>query len=79
VHRLGNSLRNKTIDELMTLYASQWKKPRPRRRTTKTTTFDRNPLVILIAKRRASFKCEVADCTIPAFLAADDHTSKPIT
>ncbi|MFN4014231.1 MAG: EVE domain-containing protein [Reyranella sp.] len=72
VIRLEKVLREKTLAELMVLYAGQAKKTHARRRPTRTNAFDRNPLVVLITKRRASFKCEVVGCQVPAFIAGDN-------
>ncbi len=72
VGRLEKVLREKTLAELMILYSGQAKKTHARRRPTRTHAFDRNALVVLITKRRASFKCEVVDCPVPSFIAGDN-------
>ncbi len=73
VQRLGEALTGKTLDELMSMYRAQTKNGRPRRRLTSTNVFERNPLVVLITKRRARFVCEVTDCRVPPFLDKDDQ------
>lgn len=72
VIRLEKVLREKSLEELMKLYVGQAKTTRARRRPTRTSSFDRNPLVVLITKRRASFRCEVASCSVPAFIGTDN-------
>lgn len=73
VVRLDKVLREASLDELMTLYAGQAKKLHARRRPTRTSAFERNPLVVLITRRRALFKCEVVGCTVPTFIAGDNN------
>lgn len=73
VARLDKALTGKSLDDLMNLYQAQAKKDRPRRRPTRTNAFDRSPLVVLITKRRASFKCEVPSCSVPSFIGGDSH------
>jgi len=50
-------------------YQRQAKKRRP----TRTNSFERNPLVVLITKRRANYKCEVPHCSVPTFIGVDGH------
>lgn len=40
---------------------------RPRSSTASTRTFDRDPLIVAIAKKRAGHACEVPDCRHPPF------------
>ena len=58
-----------TLEELLAKYAEQnTRKPhRPSRRISSARSYERNPLVIAIARRRASHRCEVPDCNHPAF------------
>ena len=64
------------LDKLMTAYDQQQKQPKavndrkPKTRVGRTTLYDRNPLVVAIAKVRASNKCEVSTCTNDLFINA---------
>jgi predicted HNH restriction endonuclease len=60
----------------MAAYEQQHKQPdavnnhKPRIRIGRTTLYDRNPLVVAIAKERASSKCEVPMCINDLFISA---------
>lgn len=73
VRRLDKALTGRTLEELMSVYRAQAKRDRPRRRPTRTNAFERNALVVLITKRRAAFKCEVATCSVPPFVDKDNQ------
>jgi hypothetical protein len=73
VLRLDKTLRAQPLERLMELYAAQAKTDGPRRRATKTAAYDRNALVVLITKRRASFKCEISGCATPTFFDFGDR------
>ena len=63
-----------TLETLLGRYAAQ-SAIRPERPATRALTaraYDRNPLVIAIAKIRASHRCEVRDCAHPTFETASD-------
>lgn len=63
-----------SLDKLMTAYDQQHIKPmavndsKPKIRVGRTTLYDRNPLVVAIAKVRASNKCEIPTCTNEMFI-----------
>ena len=44
---------------------------RPRASSSTTRVYERDPLVIAIARKRAGHRCEVPDCKHPQFTAAD--------
>jgi 5-methylcytosine-specific restriction endonuclease McrA len=58
-----------TLDELLARYAEQkaQNSRRPSIRLLSTRSYERNPLVIAIARLRASHRCEVPQCTHPTF------------
>jgi hypothetical protein len=47
------------------------KPPKPPTKRSTTRTYQRDPLVIAIAKLRADFRCEVPDCEHPSFVGND--------
>lgn len=71
VSRLDGALQENSLEALLALYASKPKKPLPKRRAASTNAFDRDPLVMLITKRRAAYKCEIAGCLAPTFLGRE--------
>jgi predicted HNH restriction endonuclease len=63
-----------TLAELVEKYKNRnpdAKNTKPERRSTTTTQFVRDPLVVLIAKERARYRCEIPACEIPGFLDRD--------
>jgi 5-methylcytosine-specific restriction endonuclease McrA len=44
---------------------------KPKAKPQATITYDRDPLVVAIAKKRAAFKCEVPVCGHPGFVGSD--------
>lgn len=67
--------RKYTLEELLARFAAGrqgfGKRRRSSFRSGRTRTYDRNPLVIAIAKVRAGGRCEVPACQHPTFLDAD--------
>ncbi|SHI12036.1 HNH endonuclease [Bradyrhizobium erythrophlei] len=61
------------LDQLLAKYEAQTavQPQRPAIRILSARAYDRNPLVIAIARLRASHCCEVPGCTHPAFETAD--------
>jgi hypothetical protein len=57
------------LDQLLAKYAAQQgqRVTRPVGRVLTARDYDRNPLVITIARIRASHKCEIRDCQHPTF------------
>lgn len=72
-------LLNRSLASLMTAYNRQRQQPKarsdgkPKTRTGRTTLYDRNPLVVAIAKMRAGSQCEVADCAHDLFIDVADQ------
>lgn len=64
-----------SIDQLVAKYAAQARRTenKPNTRLATTRTFDRDPLVIAIAKVRANFCCEVPNCAHPQFRNTEGH------
>jgi hypothetical protein len=64
-----------SLDDLMARYlAAQSIRPkRPIAKVGTTRAYERDPVVVAIAKLRADFKCEIPGCQYPTFVAADDH------
>jgi len=60
-----------TLDELLARYAEQLARGRPTTRHLSSRTYERNPLVIAIARLRAGTRCEVRDCPHPIFVTPD--------
>jgi hypothetical protein len=61
------------LDDLMALWARK-RTGRPRKppvQLGRRREFDREPLVVAIARKRADFRCEVPDCVVPLFIATD--------
>jgi predicted HNH restriction endonuclease len=55
-------------EELLAKYQAQGnERRRPTTRTQSTRAYERNPLVIAIARLRASHRCEIANCAHPMF------------
>jgi hypothetical protein len=71
VSRLEGALQKQSYEALLALYASKPKKTLPKRRSANTNAFDRDPLVVVITKRRALYKCEIAECAAPTFLGRE--------
>jgi hypothetical protein len=62
-------LENLALNELLGKYAEQntQRSRRPSARFMTARDYERNPLVIAIARLRASYRCEVHDCAHPSF------------
>jgi HNH endonuclease len=62
-----------SIDELLARYAEQRGRAvgRPTTRVLSTRAYERNPLVIAIARTRAANRCEVPGCAHPSFVTPD--------
>ncbi|MBC6982867.1 EVE domain-containing protein [Caulobacter sp. 17J80-11] len=62
-----------SLEDLLNRYgASKGKRGRkPASRTAKTRSYERDPLVGAIARRRSGFTCEVSGCSIPLFIGTD--------
>src|SRR5689334_18992585 len=62
-----------SLEQLLTKYNAQGtqRSARPGTRALTTRAYDRNPLVIAIARMRATHRCEVRGCAHPAFETAD--------
>jgi len=75
IDREAVTLTQQTYEDLILKYATQKAHlalaDRPGCRTAKRTVFERDPLVIAIAKVRAEFQCEVVGCPHPSFNAND--------
>ena len=66
-------LEGQELDDLLARYhASLAVRPaRPRASSSTTRVYERDPLVIAIARKRAGHRCEVPGCDHPQFMAAD--------
>jgi ribosomal protein L12E/L44/L45/RPP1/RPP2 len=66
-------LEGQELDDLLARYhASLAVRPaRPRASSSTTRVYERDPLVIAIARKRAGHRCEVAGCDHPQFVAVD--------
>lgn len=76
VDAVASELAGNSLDDLMARYASrsaerQKRGRRPRARATSTTEFDRDPLVVAIARLRARRLCEIPGCNHPTFQKSD--------
>lgn len=65
-----NRLSERTLEDLLRTYAGRTK-TKPKRKTQVSAIYDRDPLVVAIAKLRAGHKCEVEDCSSQRFKNAD--------
>lgn len=64
----ADRLEELSYEQLLAKYQTQANPTRrPATRTQSTRAYDRNPLVIAIARLRASHRCEIANCTHPTF------------
>ena len=65
----AETLETLNIDELLVRYKTQADQTstRPGRKILSARSYERNPLVIAIARLRASHRCEVRNCTHPIF------------
>lgn len=75
IDREAVTLAQQTYEDLILKYATQKSHlalvDRPSSRAARRTVFERDPLVIAIAKVRAEFQCEVAGCAHPSFNGKD--------
>jgi 5-methylcytosine-specific restriction endonuclease McrA len=69
----ARSLGTSSLEELLAKYeAAQRKKTKdPRRFEASAVVFERDPLVIAIARKRASYRCEIPECSTPSFVVAN--------
>jgi predicted HNH restriction endonuclease len=66
-----DDLVQRPISDLNALWAKRNSKGKPRRVSATTTPFERDPLVVAIAKKRAQFRCEIPGCDWPGFIRTD--------
>ena len=66
-------LEERSLEELLTRYRTQTdqRPARPRKRTLAAYDYDRDPLVIAIARKRATHRCEIHSCAHPTFETAE--------
>jgi len=64
-------LSQKPLEQLMNAYRNRTWSEKPTRREAQQLVYERNPLVVAIARKRAGFKCEVKACTSPLFKTDD--------
>jgi 5-methylcytosine-specific restriction endonuclease McrA len=69
----ASNLEGQELDDLLVRYhAGLGVRPaRPRASSSTTRVYERDPLVIAIARKRAGHRCEVPRCDHPQFIAAD--------
>jgi hypothetical protein len=69
-------LEKQTLQALLEKYAKQapQAKARPGARALSAQAYERNPLVIAIARKRAAYKCEVTGCAHTLFETPKGHT-----
>ncbi|MBR0697737.1 HNH endonuclease [Bradyrhizobium lablabi] len=69
----ARSLEDQNLDNLLARYhASLAVRPaRPRASSATTRVYERDPLVIAIARKRSGHRCEVSGCAHPQFMATD--------
>jgi hypothetical protein len=62
-----------TLEELLALWQKRkaGRPGKPRVNVGQSRVFDRNPLVVAIARERADWRCEVPGCAVPLFLDND--------
>lgn len=70
LERRAEELLQRPLAELEAQWKKRSKKGKPRRVSASTMAFERDPLVVALAKLRAEFRCEVPGCTWPGFLRA---------
>jgi 5-methylcytosine-specific restriction endonuclease McrA len=65
----AGKLEKQSLEELIAKYRAQARQrsKRPRRRTLAVYDYDRDPLVIAIAQKRAGHRCEIDACAHPTF------------
>jgi predicted HNH restriction endonuclease len=63
-------LEEKSFDQLMDAYRSGKSVQKPRRREVQQLVYERRPLVIAIAKKRAGYSCEIEGCPSPTFVTS---------
>lgn len=76
VDAVASELVGKSLNDLLARYAARAAERRkrgnrPRARSTSTTVFDRDPLVVAIGRLRAGHQCEVPECKHPTFLKSN--------
>ncbi len=73
VEEAAQEFQRKSLEELLDRYArtrsGSDQKPRPRR--ARSTVYERDPLVVAIARARSGFRCEVPGCRSELFLTPD--------
>lgn len=78
----ADRLEKQSLADLIAKYREQrrQRRGRPRRRALTAPDYDRDPLVIAIARKRAGHRCEVHDCAHPTFETPEGgalHRSAP--
>jgi len=65
-------LEKRSLEELLARYRAQkGRRPaRPKKRTLVAYAYERDPLVIAIARMRAAYRCEIDSCAHPIFETA---------
>lgn len=69
----AHRLMEESLEALLSRYALQQESAsdKPRARISQTRSFERNPLVVAIAKLRANFSCQVPGCTYVPFVTSE--------
>lgn len=62
LHSESERLEKASIDKLLIAYRSRPERKKPLRRSTTLLSYDRDPLVVAIARKRASYSCEILEC-----------------
>lgn len=67
-------LSSKSLKDLLKSYEEQANRRKPTRKTTSQLTFDRDPLVVSIARKRVNHSCEIPDCaSLPIALSNGEN------
>jgi hypothetical protein len=69
-------LETQPLEELIAKYRTQTRQrsQRPRKRTLSAYDYDRDPLVVAIARKRAAHRCEIHACAHPTFETLEGQT-----
>jgi hypothetical protein len=71
VEREASRLTSESLPALLARHRAAGRSPKPKVATAPGQRFERDPLVVAIAKVRARFRCEVPGCAHPIFLDRD--------
>ena len=63
----------KSLADLWLAYRSRKPNSKPRRKVTRSYTYNRDDVVVALRKSLADYKCEIADCPGPKFETDDDE------